>query len=304
MKIKNKIFTLLSVFTLVGLTHSLTLKDLNASLTAPADYDYFFRPIDNPSPAVDFWRLGDWNGTISPNGSNDLRFTRTPDSIYFNYSLTTNYSTHSFLPDGLEIIMTFNRSNTSWTQVSGTSLYNPTDYNKIGSDNTVGTLSSKLYLEFDNQTNKNYMLFIDLSSTNNSLNNSGFQIRYDDIYIIESSTTLIMFSFGLYLNLYLPAYTNIKYNTTSISQERYFDAWYLQDLGVSDAYDAGYDAGSINANENADLLVTGFTAMVGILVNFVLMIVNLEVLGVSILGIFSIILLFTTIVWVLKLIRG
>jgi hypothetical protein len=44
--------------------------------------------------------------------------------------------------------------------------------------------------------------------------------------------------------------------------------------------------------------------MVGILVNFVLMIVNLEVLGVSILGIFSIILLFTTIVWVLKLIRG
>jgi hypothetical protein len=39
MKLKNKIYTLLSVFTLVGLTHSLTLKELNASLTPPTTYN-------------------------------------------------------------------------------------------------------------------------------------------------------------------------------------------------------------------------------------------------------------------------
>jgi hypothetical protein len=296
MKIKNKIFTLLSVFTLVGLTHSLTLKDLNASLTAPVDYDYFFRPIDNPSPALDFWRLGDWDGSISPNGSNDLRFTRTADSTYFNYSIIVNNSTHSFLPDGLEITMTFNRSNTSWTQVSGTSLYNPTDYNKIGSNSSVGSLN-KFSIVIDNQTNKNYKFYLDRSSSANE------KYYYSDL--VTGLYGAVYFAGSSEMNtLYIPSFYLTTLNVQVSASQEYFDAWYLLDLGVSDAYDAGYDAGSINANENADLLVTGFTAMVGILVNFVLMIVNLEVLGVSILGIFSIILLFTTVVWVLKLIRG
>jgi hypothetical protein len=309
MKIKHyKILTLLSVFTLVGLTHSLTLKDLNASLTAPADYDYFFRSIDNPSPAPDFWRLGDWNGTSSPNGSNDLRFTRTADSTYFNYSITTNHTTHSFLPDGLEITMTFNRSNTSWTQVSGTSLYNPTDYNKIGSDNTVGTINDKWLLRFNNQTSKNYLLFLDNSSTNSV--DRPFEYSFDNNKVINNAGSYFYFASITTLNqFYIPSFTNVLLRPITVSTTNYLDAWYLKDIGVSAAYDAGYEQGDIDGyadglGNNPNVLLSGFQAMVGILVNFALMIVNLEVFGVSLIGIFSIVVLLTGIVWTLKLIRG
>jgi hypothetical protein len=44
--------------------------------------------------------------------------------------------------------------------------------------------------------------------------------------------------------------------------------------------------------------------MVGILVNFFLMIVNLEVFGVSISSVFAIIVIFVGIIWTLKIIRG
>jgi hypothetical protein len=299
MKIKNKIFTLLAVFTLVGLTHSLTLKDLNASLTAPADYDYFFRPIDNPSPAPDFWRLGDWNGTISPNGSNDLRFTRTADGVFYNYSITTNNSTHSFLPYGLEIVMTFNRSNSSWTQVSGTSLYNPTDYTKIGSDGSINA-TNKFYFKFDNQTNKDYLINFDNSSSSNV---SGQRISYNGIVLV--------FAYGQteFQPITLPSYSYVEIYVINSSLSKYFDAWYLTDLGDSDAYDSGYEQGDIDGyadglGNNPNVLLSGFQAMVGILVNFMLMILNLEVFGVSIMSVFGILALFVGVIWILKIVRG
>jgi hypothetical protein len=399
MTIKSKqILTLLGVGLITALTTSPTILQTQASLTAPTSYDYFFRPIDNPSPAPDFWRLGDWNGTSSPNGTNDVRFTRTADLTYFNYTTTRNNSTGSWLPNGLEITMTFNRSNTSWTQVSGTSFYNPTDYNKIGSDASVGNVTKQI-LRFNNQTNKNYNLYHDGSTTANLNGAEAVNL----VYTIDGNPVVTSFSSGAIYYLtssimnrfYIPSYSDVILSIPS-SQTRYFDAWYLDDLGVSaswtagqtdgyddgyldgevagyaegyadgydEGYDDGYDQGLIdgytdgydvgynegeddgywegfssgradgydegyddglsdgydegyevglelgleqgygNGQDDADLLITGFTAMVGILVNFVLMIVNLEVLGVSILGIFSIVILFTGIVWVLKLIRG
>ena len=294
MKIKNKIFTLLSVFTLVGLSHSLTLQDLNAALSAPASYDlnYQYDAVYEETFVLGTSSIGDRN----------VIYTRTTDSSYYNYTTTISNDIPSLdiVPEGLSITMIFNRSNTNWFSITGG--YLPSD-TKIGSDNSVGSVINKYYFSFNNQTNKNYKLFIDLSSSSNNLSND---LIIDSIVYVSNSTfdRFFVANTSNLVNLYLPSFTNVEFRARTESTARYFDAWYLKDLGVSDAFDAGYDAGSINANENADLLVTGFTAMVGILVNFVLMIVNLEVLGVSILGIFSIILLFTTIVWVLKLIRG
>ena len=51
-------------------------------------------------------------------------------------------------------------------------------------------------------------------------------------------------------------------------------------------------------------MINGFSAMVGILVNFVLMIANLQVFDISLTSIFAVLVLFTGIVWTLKLIRG
>ena len=274
MKLKNKIYTLLSVFTLVGLTHSLTLKDANAALTAPASWTYKYTNEDFPG-----YKIRSTTAVITT-----PQYTRTADGVYYNYTNTSTITT------GLTVQQTFNRSNTTWYDNAGS--YVPSD-TKIGSNNTVGSVF-KFDLIFTNLTSKNYRLYMDVSSSPDNL---------IGVTIFTNFDTLTYYFNSIQNSLFIPSYSTFRiYHSSNVSS--YVDAWYLQDLGVSDAYDAGYDQGSFDANENADLLVTGFTAMVGILVNFILMIVNLEVLGVSILGIFAIVVLFTTIVWVLKLIRG
>jgi len=294
MKIKNKIFTLLGVFTLVALTHSFILKDLNAALTAPASFDinYRYNSVDD-----DTFGLGttSWP-TYFPT------YTRTANDVYYDYSLTIDNSDTSILPLGLEITMTFNRSLSPWYLFGGG--YLPDD-TKIGTDGTVGTISSKVDLTFDNQTNKDYRLYLDVSSTSA---NSNYQ------YIIDSMTQASSSILSTSLNSFLiPAYRNVRIFSNSASTSRYFDAWYLQDLGQSVSYDVGYydgyDQGDLDGyadglGNNPNILLNGFQAMVGILVNFMLMILNLEVFGVSILSVFGILALFVGVIWILKIVRG
>lgn len=209
--------TMLSVGT--ALTTMGKLKPALASLTPPATYDYSYT----------------WNATASEQYLNvngvDLipLYTRTADGAYYNYTSTFN------VIDGLSVTQTFNRSNTTW-QASGTS-YKP-DQDKIGSDNTVGGVSNKIYLQFSNQTNKDYKLYLDYSSSPN-----GFVITFNNgqtpnnlplLYYASSTTQLY--------ELRIYAYSTLILGRTSNSSAAYFDAWYLQDLGISDAYQAGYDA--------------------------------------------------------------
>jgi hypothetical protein len=203
--------------------------------------------------------------------------------------------------------MTFNHSNTNWTSVSGG--YVPTE-NRIGSNNSVGTVSKKFEFTFNNQTNKNYKLITDFSSTSSS---NSITTLYNNVPVGTNGNNTDSYWNPLLETFYLPSFTNFIFHVNAGSFAHYFDAWYLEDLGVSDSYNNGFDLGqtqgysdgySDGLNNNPNILLNGFQAMVGILVNFVLMIVNLEVFGVSIMGIFSIVVLFTGIVWVLKLIRG
>jgi len=286
MKTKNKIFTLLGVFTLVGLTHSFTLKDLNAALTAPASYhlNYQYDALYEETFVLGSTSLG----TFAP------IYTRTTDGAYYNYSTIIDNNASSILPLGLEITMSFNRSNTNWFSITGG--YLPAD-TKIGSNSSVGSKIGKVDLTFNNQTNLDYRLYVDTSSMTELF------YRYyvnDVLWDIDSyyykNTTLT--------NVLISSYTKIRLELPETSGARYFDAWYLEDLGVNGAYDAGVDAGYGQGQDDADLLITGFQAMVGILVNFVLMIVNLEVFGVSILSVFSILALFVGVIWILKIIRG
>jgi hypothetical protein len=292
MKIKNKIYTLLSVFTLVGLTHSLTLKDLNAALTPPSSYDYSYRSR-NVSGNTLFYNEAD----------EIVWYTRTGASFPYDFSSTGTYG-----PTGMEITMRFDKSTILWTEGTGlfAGKYRPhTSYSYIGSDNSVGTISSKVDLTFDNQTNKDYRLYLDVSSTSA---NSNYQ------YIIDSMTQASSSINSTSMNSFLiPAYRNVRIFANSSSSARYFDAWYLEDLGQSPSYDFGYydgyDQGDIDGyadglGNNPNVLLNGFQAMVGILVNFMLMIVNLEVFGVSLINVFSILALFVGIVWILKIIRG
>jgi|688.fasta_scaffold225905_1 hypothetical protein len=297
MKIKNKIFTLLSLFTLVGLTHSLTLKDLNAALTAPASYDlnYQYDAVYEETFVLGTSSLG----TFTP------IYTRTSDGAYYNYSLTIDNSDTSVLPLGLELTMTFNRSNTNWFSITGG--YLPAD-TKIGSNSSVGVIR-KSYLNFNNQTNKDYLLYFDFSSSANqghyyevSYNTTDISNAYIDGFLLATNSTN-------FTKLYIPSYTNFEIYSRDNSVSNYLDAWYLKDLGVSDSYDAGYEVGEDDGyadglSNNPNVLLSGFQAMVGILVNFMLMILNLEVFGVSIMSVFGILALFVGVIWILKIVRG
>jgi hypothetical protein len=300
----KKLTALSGVSLLAFLSTFQPLTNADAALTAPASYDYSFQYNSS---------IGAFNYT-NPTGSGNTaipNFLRFDSSGYYNYDHllsidgTSNPSNFSF-PDGFDIRMKFNRSNTSWTLgypvISG---YYPTD-TKIGSDSTVGSVN-KLDFTFYNQTNKDYRLMIDFSSTGF---NNNYQITYSTgvwYYMVGVFNTVVENS------ILIPAFSTVtiyRFNSTSTV---YFDAWYLQDLGVADsytqgindgyddAYDDGYAAGLGN---NPNILLSGFQAMVGILVNFFLLILNLEVFNVSIMSVFSTLALFVGVIWFLKLVRG
>jgi hypothetical protein len=216
MKQQLMLVAMLSVGT--ALTTMGRIKPVAASLTPPASYDYSYT----------------WNATASEqylnvNGVDSIPlYTRTADGVYYNYTSTFN------VVDGLSVTQTFNRSNTTW-QTSGTS-YKP-DENKIGSDGTVGAISNKVKLEFDNQTNKNYHLYIDVSSNPSY---RPIDIKYDTLTFNPPSEMYTDFS--LLNNFYVPSFTKFTFNYRFLDVASYFDAWYLKDLGISDSYQQGLDA--------------------------------------------------------------
>jgi hypothetical protein len=223
MKQQLMLVAMLSVGT--ALTTMGRLKPALASLTPPVSYDYSYT----------------WNATASEqylnvNGVDSiLLYTRTADGAYWNYTNTT------IVIDGLTVTHTFNRSNTTW-QASGVS-WKP-DENRIGSDNTVGSLENKTYIKFNNQTKNDYYLYYDnLSIGAGNFRDFQYTISLGDSVNVVNNATNAWFNVpSNFQRLVLSAYTSIEFRSLTTSGAVYFDAWYLKDLGISDAYQAGLDA--------------------------------------------------------------
>jgi hypothetical protein len=139
--------------------------------------------------------------------------------------------------------MTFKRSNVgNWT-LNG-SLYEPWD-SYIGSNSSVGTIQDKYSFTFSNQTKKNFLLYFDSSTSG---------LHYVSI---EINNTSIYGEFGglrvtnTMNQLYIPSYSTFEIFSISTSSARYFDAWYLYDLGVSDSYNEGFDDGFLDGYDDA-----------------------------------------------------
>jgi hypothetical protein len=111
-----------------------------------------------------------------------------------------------------------------------------------------------------------------------------------------------------YTNILIPTYSKIRLQLPETSGARYFDAWYLEDLGVSDSYTAGYDIGEeigyIDGLENSNFLITAVESLIGMMVNFTFIIFTLEIFGVNILMIIGVLFGVIAITWILKTIRG
>jgi len=266
---------------------------VQAALTPPASYDINYQ---YDALYEETFVLGSTSiGTYSP------VYTRTVDSTYYNYSTTIDNNDLSILPLGLEIAMTFNRSNTNWFSITGG--YLPAD-TKIGSDSTVGTLTNKIRLQFNNQTNKDYILYLDFTSS--SQTSFGLIYNYESISYSEFR---IRSDFASFLPIIIPSYSDTILFTSNTGSTRYFDAWYLKDLGISPAYDAGYDVGEADGYEdglanNPNLLINAAESLIGMFVNFTFILFSLELFGVSILTVVGVLFGIVAIVWILKTIRG
>jgi len=305
---KKKLYSLVAIGFISVLSTFNQFKTTQASLTAPASYDinYAYNTTDSRY----------YLGGSSPATAGDPVYTRTADGVYYNYSTTIDNLTNNFnnvIPEGLEITMTFNRSNTTWAGAGPTpfQLWRPTE-NKIGSDTSVGTIINKNYLLFNNQTNKDYLLYIDVSSS--ATGNYFYEtfINLNELYFYRTAHNILLSDEQMAV-LLIPSYSSLQFNTTSTAAIRYFDAWYLKYLGVSESYTQGYDAGYEQGDidgyadglaNNPNLLITGVESLIGMFVNFVFIIFSLEIFGVSILSIAGILFGIVAVVWILKTIRG
>lgn len=253
---------------------NLALLDTNAALTAPTNYNYSYRQSNVDTVSGNNW-------AIRNNGGSSLSilpiYNGSYDGIYYSYTNTTT------LLNGFTITTTFNRSTTSWTTVSS-SPYTARPNNSassIGSNNTVGSINSKFYFEFNNQTNKHYFLYLDFSSTTTSASNTDFQIYvwYETNQLGTYNVDRVRTYTQQLIAIYLPSYTNLQIFRINTSNETFFDAFYLQDLGVSDAWINGYDVGYSDG-----IALTGMGNIFELAFNTVSTIFNIQVLGTLTLG--------------------
>jgi hypothetical protein len=283
---------------------SATARELpvQAALSAPASWnikyahDGFEFGITNPS-----------NNT-SNNYLSYPEYTRTADGIYYNYNVEIDSNDTSIIPEGFVITHTFNRSNTSWTLGVG-STYQAVD-TKIGSDSSIGTIYSKVDYTFDNQTNKDYFIYMDMAS---SSGNRLMRISYDGVLLTNANDNTHPYYDGGLQREYIPAYSEFKWYSYTTGLDVYFDAWYLQDLGISASYDAGYDAGydigeadgyEDGLGNNPNILINAAESLIGMFVNFTFILFSLELFGVSVLTVVGVLFGIVAIVWILKTIRG
>jgi hypothetical protein len=274
---------------------SATARELpvQAALTAPASYNYSYRQANVDTVSGNNWAIKNNGGTAF---STIPAYTQSYDGQYYDYVQTSPTT----ITTGLTVFHTFNNSSSSWSNIVS-SIYRPNNSaTAIGSNSSSGTTINKWYVKFDNQTNKDYIIYLDNSSTSTVGAN---RINYNDDVIVAFS-----YPQNVLQPVILYAYSFVEFTIVSSSLSLFFDAWYLQDLGVNGAYDAGYDdgeeAGYIDGLENSNFLITAIESLIGMMVNFTFILFSLEIFGVSILMIIGVLFGIVAITWILKTIRG
>ena len=193
-------------------------------LSAPASWDYGYY---GPAAEDNFVLVDNTENIIS-----SPEYTRSADGQYYNYTSTFNIVTD------LSVTMTFNRSNSpGWYEIGETGYYGYEYFNqsgaKIGSDSNVGT-AIKNIITITNTTQNDYAVVIDVSSTAMS------RIYYNN----NNNITEMIYTTPTTLSyIHINAYQTYQLRTDTTNEQRYFDALYIKDLGVSDSYSTGYDDG-------------------------------------------------------------
>lgn len=238
----------LSILMGVGLiaygTSHINLTNTNAALSAPSSWNIRYRNLNNTGPGPR-WALESTSSSV-----NDPGYVRSGISPNFNYDNGlggTGWNHDDFpniIPDGMTINLRFNESNTSWI-TDGSGMYYPGNFS-IGSTGKATTFDN-VKIEVNNQTNKDYHLYFDLSSSANVIqtltiqNGNNLWSIYDAVHYNATD--------GFLERIMLPAFTYITIRSHASGHSNnniLFDALYLTEIGTSSAYTNGYDDGFDN----------------------------------------------------------
>jgi len=307
----NKIAILMGVAGLVYGTSSNAFYNVDAALTAPTHWDYAYRY----NATQDLFRLTTnsaitygWPGFVKTTSGGYNSYSWNSLDGHFDDGDSSNDPTlpQTILPNGLNVEMIFNRSNTTWFDFTNPSSdnypYSFADDTKIGSDNNVGTnVSQKVLLKYDNQTNDDYVLYLDISSM---AGNITYLWIYSDISIPETTFQPYTFIASQMAVLFIPARSELVVERPATTSSAYFDAWYLKNVGLSNAYDAGYDDGYTDG-ENDMLLNGGLEGIITSIFDALTGILNVSIFGdITLGGLMLFPLVITLFIFIMKMVKA
>jgi hypothetical protein len=306
----NKITILMGVVGLVYGTSSNAFYNVNAALTAPTNWNWGY--IYNATQ--DLFRLTNnngsnygWPGFVKVSASGYNNYSWNSETGHFDDGDSSNDPTlpQTILPNGLNVEMKFNRSNTTWFDFTNPDSdnypYSFADDTKIGSNNTVGTIADKWFLKFDNQTNRDYRLYLDRSSSPAS----GYTFaKYDGTIYGGVFNAILLAGSGNLNTLLIPSFTTLEWYIETTATTQYIDAWYLQDLGISEAWQNGYDDGYTDG-ENDMVLTGGLPGLIANIFDALTGIMNVNIFGdITFGGLLLFPIVITLFVFIMKMVKA
>lgn len=197
-----------------------------AALSTPEGVEWSYKSYEVLGSYI--WQTRDYTTSTYYDGP---MYTRFSNGSFNDYA--TSFDDTLGLPQGLSLEIRFNKSTTPWADDYG-AFYPYGPY--IGSNNTTGATVKKMSITIDNQSSHDYRFYFDASSSA-----SGFTVYW---YTPQMSWDYN--SNYYHTNLFpmvIKSYSKISIYQATTSNQSYFDAIYLDDLGLSSAYTNGYTNG-------------------------------------------------------------
>jgi hypothetical protein len=209
------------------------------AVSPPDNYDSSYIRENNPENS----NALEW--VIFNNLGYDNQFYYTREQLGSAYKYTGNYI--DFYP-GVDLKLIFTHPTTTFDAVSG-SFFKPSNNTWYIGGDPVDVVGDQVYIELENASSKDFILYFDNDHTTNANTfwyytlNGNYISNYGDDFLYTMSVSRLT-------SFYVPSSTTFVLKTAPSEFARFFNGIYLEDLGVSSAFEAGVDAGILWGGSN------------------------------------------------------
>lgn len=281
------------ILIVISLTFMILLQGINIKAS----------PIVLPTNEIQNWFFSNYYSSNSTYYSNSVQITADKGFLFF-INTSDNYSTNDL--GGVDTAR-ISLMNSSFSEIATLNL---NDYITTENGRMLG---GAFYLNFedlniDTTLGNTEYLKIYISYNYSSENTTHTQWLIDNTYGISNQEQLSVLALisihGDTGTAYEEGYTNGDIDGYNTGYEEGYDIGYLID--GDDFYASGYYDGRVygEANPEGSVLLRGFFTLIGILINFALMILTQSIFDINLWSVFLIGVVIVIPLWILKLIRG